>query len=144
MVISTPTRPLLRRWSRSIVLGAALALTFGAFMAWRNTERPFWLQLAVFAATAWPVLAAALQWLWFERKSVEADIDRGRHSIEFSWHQEAAATSFYTLIGGLIALQTLGDVAQIDWLSPIGMVHVLTLGGVTYIASLLYLRAKHA
>lgn len=143
MSISTPTQPFVRRWARATVLGAVLALAFGAFLAWRNPERPFWLQVAVFAATGWPILAGALQWLWFDRKAVEADLDRGRDSIEHSWHQEAAATSFYTLIGGLIVFETVGDVAQLDWLSPIGLVHVLALGALTYLASLLYLRAKH-
>lgn len=143
MSLSTPTQPVVRRWVRAVVLGAVLALAVGTFMAWRNPERDFWLQVAVFAATAWPILAGALQWLWFDRKTVEAEIDRGRDSIEFSWHQVAAATSFYTLIGGLMALETLGDVAQLAWLSPIGLIHVLALGGLTYVASLLYLRAKH-
>lgn len=143
MSISTPTQPFVRRWAKAIGFGAVLALAFGAFLASRNPERDFWLQVVVFAATGWPILAGALQWLWFDRKSVEAELDRGRDSIEHFWHQEAAATSFYTLIGGLIALETLGDVAQLDWLSPIGLVHVLTLGALTYLASLLYLRAKH-
>lgn len=143
MSMSTPTQPLVRRWASAVVLGAVLALAFGAFLAWRNPERDFSLQVAVFAATAWPILAGALQWLWFDRKAVEADIDRGRDSIEHSWHQEAAAASFYTLIGGLIAFETLGDVAHLTWLSPIGLIHVLTLGGLTYLGSLLYLRAKH-
>ena len=70
-------------------------------------ERPFWAQVLVFAATGWPILAGALQWLWFDRQAVEADLDKGRDSIEHSWHQDAAATSFYTLIGGLIALETI-------------------------------------
>ena len=143
MSITTPTQPLVRRWARAIVLGAVLALAFGAFVAWRNPERNFWLQVVVYAATSWPILAAALQWLWFDRETVEADIDKGRDSIEHSWHQEAAATSFYTLIGGLIVFETVGDVAQLHWLSPIGLVHVLALGTLTYLASLLYLRVKH-
>ena len=144
MSISTPTQPSVRRWARAIALGAVLALAFGAFVAWRNPERDFWLQVVVFAATAWPILAGALHWLWFDRQAVEADIDKGRDSIEHSWHQEAAATSFYTLIGGLIVFETIGDVAQLTWLSPIGLVHVLALGALTYLASLLYLRAKHS
>ena len=98
----------------------------------------------VFAATGWPILAGALQWLWFDRKAVDADLDKGRHSIEHAWHQEAAATSFYTLIGGLVAFETIGGVAHLDWLSPIRLVHVLALGAVAYLASLLYLRAKHS
>ena len=40
-------------------------------------------------------------------------------------------------------LPDLGDVAQLHWLSPIGLVHVLALGTLTYLASLLYLRVKH-
>jgi hypothetical protein len=144
MGITTPTQPFVRRWARAIVLGAVLALAFGALMAWRNPERPFWLQVAIFAAMSWPIVAGSLQWLWFDRETVEAELDKGRDSIEHSWAQEAAATSFYTLIGGLIVLQTLGDVARIGWLSPIGLVHVVTLGGLTYVGSLLYLRAKHS
>ena len=144
MSISTPTQPFLRRWAKAIGLGAVLALAIGAYLASRNPERPFWIQVAVFAATGWPILTGALQWLWFDRQAVEADLDKGRHSIEHSWHQEAAATSFYTLIGGLIALETLGDVAHLDWLSPIGLTHVLTLGALTYLGSLLYLRAQQA
>ena len=144
MSMTTPTRPLVRRWARATVLGAVLALAFGALMAWRNPERPFWVQVVIFAATGWPILAGALQWLWFDRETVDAELDKGRDSIEHAWHQEAAATSFYTLIGGLIALETVGDVARIAWLSPIGLVHVLALGGLTYVGSFLYLRAKHS
>lgn len=144
MSTSTPTQPVVRRWAKAVALGAVLALLFGILIAWRNPERAFWIQVPVFAATSWPIIASALQWLWFDRERVDADLDRGRDSIEHAWHQEAAATSFYTLIGGLIALETLGDVAQLDWLSPIGLVHVLALGGVTYLGSLLYLRVKHS
>ena len=144
--MSTPAsaQPFVRRWARALGLGAVLALAFGALMAARNPEQPFGLQVAVVAATAWPIIAGALQWLWFDRDTVNAEVDRGRDSIEHSWRQEAAATSFYTLIGGLVALDTLGDVARITWLSPIGLVHVLALGGVTYVGSYLYLRAQHS
>lgn len=141
---STLTQPFVRHWAKAIILGAVLALAFGAFLASRNPGRAFWLQVAVFAATSWPILAGALQWLWFDRKAVEADLDKGRHSIEHSWHQEAAATSFSTLIGGLVAFETLGDVAHLEWLSPIGLTHVLALGALTYLGTLLYLRAKHS
>lgn len=144
MSIAKPTQSFVRRWARAIVLGAVVALAFGVLLAWRNPERPFWVQVLVFAAVGWPILASALQWLWFDREAVEADLDKGRDSIEHSWHQEAAATSFYTLIGGLIALETVGDVAKLGWLSPIGLTHVLVLGALTYLASLLYLRAKQS
>lgn len=144
MGTTTPTQPFVRRWAKAICLGAVLAVAFGAFLAARNPDRPFWVQLIIFGGTAWPILAAALQWLVFDRATVEAEIDRGRDSVEYSWHQEAAATSFYTLIGGLIAIQTLGDVADLAWLSPVGIEHVLVLGGLTYGGSLLYLRARQA
>lgn len=134
----------LRSWARAVALGAVLALAFGAVLAWRNPDRPFWLQLAVFTATSWPILTIGLQMLWFDREATDAEIDRESESIEHAWHREAGQTAFYTLIGGLIAMETLGDVAHISWLSPIGLVHVLVLGLVTYAASYLYLRRKNS
>lgn len=141
---TSTTRTGVRGWGPAILTAAPIAAGIGAFLAWRNPDLPFWAALAAFAAATWPILAAALQLLWFDRDATNTDLDKQVQSVEHAWHQEAAATAFYTLIGGLIAVDLVGGVAKIGWLSPIGLPHVLILGLGTYALSFLSLRSRQS
>ena len=63
-------------------------------------------------------------------------------SVEHAWTQEAGATAFFTMIGGLIFLDTVGDVLNLSWMSPVGLTHALVLGFGTFAVSYGWLRAR--
>ena len=87
-------RSMVQSWWRSAVLGLALALLFGALMASRNPDDPASVVVVVAALTTWPVVAVALQVLWFDRAATGRDIAQGELGVEHAWFQEAAATEF--------------------------------------------------
>lgn len=132
----------LRTWVPAIAAGLVLAVAAGAAYAWRNPGQPRLLSIVVMAILTWPVLTIALQMLVFDRRATDAEIDRAKDDVERAWFQEAGATAFVTLIGGLTCVQALGDAFRIPWLSPIGLTHVLVLGLGTFALSYLWLRRR--
>ena len=133
-------RSMVQSWWRSAVLGLALALLFGALMASRNPDDPASVVVVVAALTTWPVVAVALQVLWFDRATTERDIAQGELGVEHAWFQEAAATAFATMIGGLLFLEGVGVALDVSWMAPVGLVHALVLGLGTFAGSYLWLR----
>ena len=133
-------RSMVQSWWRSAVLGLALALLFGALMASRNPDDPASVVVVVAALTTWPVVAVALQVLWFDRATTERDIAQGELGVEHAWFQEAAATAFATMIGGLLFLEGVGGALNVSWMAPVGLVHALVLGLGTFAGSYLWLR----
>ena len=94
------------------------------------------------AILTWPVLTIALQMLVFDRRATDAEIDRAKDDVERAWFQEAGATAFVTLIGGLSLCPGPRRGLRIPWLSPIGLTHVLVLGLGTFALSYLWLRRR--
>ena len=133
-------RSMVQSWWRSAVLGLALALLFGALMASRNPDDPASVVVVVAAFTTWPVVAVALQVLWFDRAATGRDIAQGELGVEHAWFQEAAATAFATMIGGLLFLEGVGVALDVSWMAPVGLVHALVLGLGTFAGSYLWLR----
>lgn len=133
----------LRSWLPAVLVGGFLAAGLAAVYAWRNPERPAALAFGVMLALTWPVLVVGAQILWFDRERTDADIERHAHDVERAWFQEAAATAFATLMGGLIALEYLGGALRLSWLPPIGLTHVLVLGSGTFFASYAWLRRRN-
>ena len=133
-------RSMVQSWWRSAVLGLALALLFGALMASRNPDDPASVVVVVAALTTWPVVAVALQVLWFDRAATGRDIAQGELGVEHAWFQEAAATAFATMIGGLLFLEGVGGALNVSWMAPVGLVHALVLGLGTFAGSYLWLR----
>lgn len=133
----------LRSWLPAVLVGGVTATGLAAVYAWRNPDLPAALAFGVMLALTWPILAAGAQILWFDRERTDADIERHAHDVERAWLQEAAATAFATLMGGLIALEYLGDALRLSWLSPIGLTHVLALGSGTFCASYAWLRLRN-
>ena len=133
-------RSMVQSWWRSAVLGLALALLFGALMASRNPDDPASVVVVVAALTTWPVVAAALQVLWFDRAATGRDIAQGELGVEHAWFQEAAATAFATMIGGLLFLEGVGSALTVSWMAPVGLAHALVLGLGTFAGSYLWLR----
>ena len=133
-------RSMVQSWWRSAVLGLALALLFGALMASRNPDDPASVVVVVAALTTWPVVAVALQVLWFDRAATGRDIAQGELGVEHAWFQEAAATAFATMIGGLLFLEGVGSALNVSWMAPVGLAHALVLGLGTFAGSYLWLR----
>ena len=133
-------RSMVQSWWRSAVLGLALALLFGALMASRNPDDPASVVVVVAAFTTWPVVAVALQVLWFDRAATGRDIAQGELGVEHAWFQEAGATAFATMIGGLLFLEGVGGTLNVSWMAPVGLVHALVLGLGTFAGSYLWLR----
>ena len=133
-------RSMVQSWWRSAVLGLALALLFGALMASRNPDDPASVVVVVAALTTWPVVAVALQVLWFDRAATGRDIAQGELGVEHAWFQEAAATAFVTMIGGLLFLEGVGSALTVSWMAPVGLAHALVLGLGTFAGSCLWLR----
>lgn len=133
-------RSMVQSWWRSAVLGLALALLFGALMASRNPDDPASVVVVVAALTTWPVVAVALQVLWFDRAATGRDIAQGELGVEHAWFQEAAATAFVTMIGGLLFLEGVGSALTVSWMAPVGLAHALVLGLGTFAGSYLWLR----
>ena len=133
-------RSMVQSWWRSAVLGLALALLFGALMASRNPDDPASVVVVVAAFTTWPVVAVALQVLWFDRAATGRDIAQGELGVEHAWFQEAAATAFATMIGGLLFLEGVGGALNVSWMAPVGLVHALVLGLGTFAGSYVWLR----
>ncbi len=133
-------RSMVQSWWRSAVLGLALALLFGALMASRNPDDPASVVVVVAALTTWPVVAVALQVLWFDRAATGRDIAQGELGVEHAWFQEAAATAFATMIGGLLFLEGVGSALTVSWMAPVGLAHALVLGLGTFAGSYLWLR----
>ena len=133
-------RSMVQSWWRSAVLGLALALLFGALMASRNPDDPASVVVVVAALTTWPVVAVALQVLWFDRAATGRDIAQGELGVEHAWFQEAAATAFATMIGGLLFLEGVGGTLNVSWMAPVGLAHALVLGLGTFAGSYLWLR----
>ena len=133
-------RSMVQSWWRSAVLGLALALLFGALMASRNPDDPASVVVVVAALTTWPVVAVALQVLWYDRAATGRDIAQGELGVEHAWFQEAAATAFATMIGGLLFLEGVGSALTVSWMAPVGLAHALVLGLGTFAGSYLWLR----
>jgi hypothetical protein len=140
MSMRVTMRSMVQSWWRSAVLGLALALLFGALMASRNPDDPASVVVVVAALTTWPVVAVALQVLWFDRAATGRDIAQGELGVEHAWFQEAAATAFATMIGGLLFLEGVGSALTVSWMAPVGLAHALVLGLGTFAGSYLWLR----
>ena len=131
-----------RRWLPATLVGLAVALAFAALVASRRPDWPLATALVVFTATCWPVVTVGLQTLWFDRARTDREIAQGELSIEHAWSQEAAATAFVTMLGGLVFLEGVGDALDVGWMSPVGLPHALVLGLGTFGLSYLWLRAR--
>lgn len=131
-----------RRWLSATLVGLAAALAFAGLVVSRRPDWPVGVALAVFTATTWPVVTVGLQTLWFDRARTDREIAQGELSIERAWSQEAAATAFVTMTGGLVFLEGVGDALDVRWLSPVGLPHALVLGLGTFALSYLWLRAR--
>lgn len=136
----TPTTA--RRWAAATLIGLVAAIALGALYSWRNPDQPLAVSLLVMSLMTWPVLTVAFQMLWFDRARTDAEFHRAKDDVERSWVQEASATAFATLIGGLICFEYLGAALRLSWLSPIGLPHVLVLGLGTFALSYLWLRRR--
>lgn len=140
---ATPTfAERIRHWLPASLLGLVLGSLFGLLVAWRSGEHPMLLSAVVFALVSGPVIAVGLQALWFDRTETDRAIASGAHDVERAWATEAAATAFWTLMGGLVAMDTIGGALRLSWLSPIGMTHVVLLGAGTFAVSYLWLRRR--
>ena len=133
-------RSIVQSWWRSAVLGLALGLVFGLLMASRNPGAPASVVVVVTAFTTWPVITVALQVLWFDRAATGRDIAQGELGVEHAWFQEAGATAFATMIGGLLFLEGVGGALNVSWMAPVGLAHALVLGLGTFAGSYLWLR----
>lgn len=140
--MGTTIRSTISTWWRATLAGFVLALLFGALVASRNTRDEAWLVVVVTALVTWPVMTVALQVFWFDRASTEREVAQGELSVEHAWFQEAAATAFVTMIGGLLFLDAVGDALNLAWMSPVGLTHALVLGLGTFATSYLWLRAR--
>lgn len=129
-------------WWRAMLVGLVLALLFGALVASRNPQHELALVVGVTGVITWLIFAAALQLFLFDRAATERDLAKGELSVEHAWTQEAGATAFFTMIGGLIFLDTVGDVLNLSWMSPVGLTHALVLGFGTFAVSYGWLRAR--
>ena len=137
-----PVSTKVRRWVPAVVCGLVAALAFAAVVVWRNPDKPVLVSMIVYTFCTWPILTWAFQMLVFDREGTNAEIDAGKETVERAWSREAAETAFFALMGGLLLLDTIGNVFRIGWLDPIGMVHVYVLGLGTYAASYLWLRVR--
>lgn len=140
--MGTTFRSTVQAWWRAALAGLVLALLFGALVASRNTRDEASLVIVVTALVTWPVMAFALQLFWFDRAATEREIAQGELSVEHAWVQEAAATAFVTMIGGLVFLHGVGDALNAAWMSPVGLTHALVLGLGTFATSYLWLRVR--
>lgn len=140
--MGTTIRSTIHTWWRATLAGLVLALVFGALVASRNSGDPASVVVVVTAFVTWPVIAFALQAFWFDRASTERDIAQGELSVEHAWFQEAAATAFVTMIGGLLFLEGVGEALEVAWMSPVGLTHALVLGLGTFAVSYVWLRAR--
>ncbi|MGG5258366.1 hypothetical protein [Phycicoccus avicenniae] len=131
-----------RRWLPATLLGLAVALAFAGLVVSRRPDWPAAVGLTVFTLTTWPVVTVGLQMLWFDRARTDREVAQGEMSVERTWFQEAAATAFVTLIGGLLFLDGVGDALDVGWMSPVGLPHALVLGLGTFGLSYLWLRAR--
>lgn len=131
-----------RRWLPATLAGLVVALAFAALVASRRPDWPAAVALVVFTATTWPVAAVGLQMLWFDRARTDREIAQGELDVERAWFQEAAATAFVTMVGGLVLLDGVGDALDLGWMSPVGLTHALVLGLGTFGLSYLWLRAR--
>lgn len=138
----TGARATARRWLPATLLGLLAALAFAGLVASQRPEWPTAVTLVVFTATWWPVLTAGLQLLWFDRARTDREAAQGELSIEHAWFQEAGATAFVAMIGGLLFLDGVGGVLDVGWMSPVGLTHALVLGLGTFGASYLWQRAR--
>lgn len=133
----------LRHWLPAAVGGAVLGALVAALFAWRNPQMAPLVAFLVSLTLTWPVLTVGLQLLWFDRVRTDADVEAHAHDIERAWYQEAAATAFAALMGGLVFCEYFGGALRLSWLSPVGITHVLVLGGVTFLGSYAWLRRTH-
>lgn len=140
--MGTTIRSTISTWWRAALAGLVLALLFGALVASRNSGDAPSVVVVVTALVTWPVIAFALQAFWFDRATTGHDIAQGELSVEHAWFQEAAATAFVTMIGGLLFLDGVGDALNVAWMSPVGLTHALVLGLGTFAASYLWLRVR--
>jgi len=131
-----------RHWLPATLLGLLAALAFAGLVASRRPQWPIAVTLVVFTATAWPVLTMGLQVLWFDRARTDREVAQGELSVEHAWFQEAGATAFVTMIGGLLFLDGVGEALDVGWMSPVGLPHALALGLGSFGASYLWLRAR--
>jgi len=134
-------RSTVQTWWRAALGGLAVALLFGALVASRNGGDETSV-VVVTAFATWPVIAFALQAFWFDRATTERDLAQGELSVEHAWLQEAAATAFVTMVGGLLFLNGVGDALNLAWMSPVGLTHALVLGLGTFALSYLWLRLR--
>lgn len=140
--MTAPTPRTLRQWLPATLVGFLLATAFGAAYAWRNPGRPAVVSLIAMVLVIWPVLTTGLQPLWFDRERTDAEIDRGKEDVERMWITEASSAAFFGTMGGLVALDSLGSLLKISWLSPIGLTHVLVLGLGLFALSYGWVRVK--
>jgi len=143
MTLTTSTiMTALRKVLPAIACSFPLALAMGALFAWRNPEHPTSVAVAAMAVCSWPIIATALQVLWFDRNATNAALESGRGDVETAWFQEAAATAFWATMGGLLFLDGIGSALHLDWLAPIGLAHALVLGVGSFALSYLWLRRR--
>lgn len=140
--MGTSLRSIVQSWWRAAIAGVVLALLFGALLASRNSGDQAARYVVVTAVVTWPVFAVALQAFWFDRATTEREVAKGELSVEHAWFQEAAATAFVTMIGGLLFLNGVGEALNVAWMSPVGLTHALVLGLGSFAASYLWLRAR--
>ena len=133
-------RSIVQAWWRAAVLGLARGRVVGLRVASRNPDERASGGVADEACTTWPVVAVALQVLWFDRAATGRDIAQGELGVEHAWFQEAAATAFATMIGGLLFLEGVGGALNVSWMAPVGLVHALVLGLGTFAGSYVWLR----
>lgn len=141
LVSSAPATSIARRVIIPIAGGLALALLYGWIAAWRG-QGAFWPTLLVQAAVTTPLFAIGVRLFVTDRGRTNTQIDRHAHDVERQWSMNAAATSFYVLVSGLVLAETLGDVLRIAWLSPVTLDHVLVLGLGSFALCYLYERRR--
>ncbi len=143
MTLTTATiTTALRKVLPAIAASFPLALAMGALFAWRNPQHPTSVAVTVMAACTWPIIAIALQILWFERSETNSAIESGRADVETAWFHEAAATAFWATMGGLLFLDSFGSALKVAWLSPVGLAHAMILGIGSFGLSYLWLRRR--
>lgn len=134
----------LRRLALPVAGGLLLGLALGAVAAWRNPQDPQLVTVLVWAAATGPVLAAALLLFVTDRVRTDAVSKAGAADVERAWAREASETAFLTVMAGSVLTEGLGRSLNLGWLAPIGIVHVLVLGVLSYGASYLWLRHRGA
>jgi hypothetical protein len=127
----------------AIAASFPLALAMGALYAWRNPEHPTSVAVTVMAACTWPIIAIALQILWFERSEHQL---RNRVRTRGRRDRLVPRGRGHSLLhhhGRLLFLDSIGSALKLGPGSqPVGLTHALVLGIGSFALSYLSLRRR--